>query len=146
MKLPADEHALESASNDAFRHAGCWAHHMDTSVPGFPDSQALHPIYGERFIEYKYIREKDLHRKMTALFQPDQLPQLIEMVMHGARVYLVAFHVWAVYAQELMVESLLALRDTTAIEWLDAVDSWEYDNLRGMVKAILTGEGIGDGR
>lgn len=146
MKLPADEHAFEAAANDAFRRAGCWAHHMDTSVPGFPDTQTMHPIHGERFIEYKYVREKDLHSKVSALFQPDQIPQLIDMVTHGARVYVVAFNVWAVYAQEMTVESILALRETTALAWLDAVDSWEYDNLRGMVKAILTGEGIGDGR
>lgn len=140
LKYPADEKQFEATANEYFRRAGCWAHHMATSIPGFPDSQYMNDASGGFFIEYKFIRESVLNRKMAWLFESDQPAQIVSMIQHGARVYVAAFHIWAIYAQRLTVESVLALCDITALEWLDAVDSWEWDNVRGFTKAIVNAE------
>jgi hypothetical protein len=136
MTYPIDEHALEAACNEVFRRAGYWAHHMDTTVLGFPDSLIVSRETSPQFVEYKYIRERDLRRPMVKLFQEAQPAQFVDMIQSGARITLIAFHVWAVYFGVLTIEKILQFNEQTAIEWLDEVNSLDYAEMRKIAKEI----------
>lgn len=134
MKYPINEHGLESAYNEYLRRAGCWAHHFD--FEGFPDTTYASPVFGTGFIEYKFIRDRDVNRPMLGLFTDMQPARFAEMISSGARITLIAFHVWAVYAETLTVEKIIGFREETALSWMDRVDSCEWDNLRGMIREL----------
>jgi hypothetical protein len=136
MKYPADEHALEVSCNEVFRRAGYWAHHMETNVPGFPDALVVSLEVSPQFVEYKYIRERDLRRPMVKLFQEAQPAQFVDMIQSGARITLVAFHVWAVYFDVLTIEKILRFNEQTALAWLDEVNSLDYAEMRKIAKEI----------
>jgi hypothetical protein len=136
MKYPVDENALEVSCNEVFRRAGYWAHHMDTNVPGFPDSIIVSRETSSQFAEYKYIRERDLRRPMVKLFQETQPAQFVDMIQSGARITLIAFHVWAVYFDILTIEKILRFNEQPAIEWLDEVNSLDYAEMRKLAKEI----------
>ena len=132
MKYPIDEHELETVYNEYLRRSGCWAHHF--YFADFPDTTYVSPTQGTGFIEYAFIRVSDLNRLMIKLFTPEKIARFSEMIASGAQITLIAFHTWAVYSELLTVDKLMDFRTETALAWLDRVNSWDWDNLRGMVR------------
>lgn len=118
MKLPENEHQFEDASNARYRRAGYWVHHMDTNVPGFPDTLVAKYGKGSRYIEYKYLRPTDEHKRMLDFFQSTQPGQLAHMIGHGMAVDIVIYCGGLVYSCPASIDSIQDLVKMTVKDFL----------------------------
>lgn len=127
MKQPKDEAEFEKKQIALFRKSGAWAHHMETTVPGFPDTLAINQI-GPVFIEFKYIKEADLPAPFLSLFQSTQPGQMASMLADDRTVDI---ELWAYFAGGIYKEVVdFAAIDRWAkiktVDWIASVKRWDY--------------------
>lgn len=125
MKLPENEKQFEHAVNERYCKAGFWVHHMDTNIPGFPDTMVARNSKA-RFIEYKYIRPSDEHLRILRFFKPTQPSQLAHMVNHGIAVDIVIYCGGLVFSCAASVEAIKAITRQTVGKFLDDCNQTYY--------------------
>lgn len=117
MTLPKDEDAFEKACAARYEAAEYYTQHMETNVPGFPDQLNGKETYCF-FVEYKYLKKKDINAPMVKLFQETQPSQLMNMVSRGVIVKIAVYFEGRVYFGRLCVEGVKNILSMTANKWL----------------------------
>lgn len=125
MKYPLNEKQFETAVNAAYKKAGYWVHHMETNIPGFPDT--LIARRGSVHIEYKYIKPSDAGRRAVSFFESSQPGQLLSMASRGMRVRVVIYSGGIVYWADITPDLIKALLEKKIIDLLALCNEVYYE-------------------